>query len=60
MDMLRSEKHHVNGTHVNKISLSPFDSKRWIAANGVDTRAYGHKQIEVERLNEYLFELGVM
>ena len=54
MDMLRSEKHHVYGTHVNKISLSPFDSKRWIAANGVDTRAYGHKPIEVERLNEYL------
>ena len=60
MDMLRSEKHHVYGMHVNKISLSPFDSKRWIAANGVDTRAYGHKQIEVERLNEYLAELGVL
>ena len=60
MDMLRSEKHHVYGMHVNKISLSPFDSKRWIAANGVDTRAYGHKQIEVERLNEYLVELGVL
>ena len=28
---------------LNKVSLSPFDSKRWIAKNGVDTLAYGHR-----------------
>ena len=28
--------------HVNKISLSPFDSKRWIADDGVNTKAYGY------------------
>ena len=28
--------------HVNKISLSPFDSKRWIADDGVSTKAYGY------------------
>ena len=43
MDVLRSEKHHIYGQHLNKVSLSPFDSKRWIAENGVDTLAYGHK-----------------
>jgi hypothetical protein len=43
MDVLRSEKHHIYGQHLNKVSLSPFDSKRWIAENGVDTHAYGHK-----------------
>ena len=43
MDVFRSEKHHIYGQHLNKISLSPFDSKRWIAENGVDTLAYGHK-----------------
>ena len=42
MDVLRSEGHHIYGQHLNKVSLSPFDSKRWIAENGVDTMAYGH------------------
>ena len=42
MDVLRSERHHIYGQHLNKVSLSPFDSKRWIAENGVDTLAYGH------------------
>ena len=41
--LLRSEKHHIYGQHLNKVLLSPFDSKRWIAENGVDTIAYGHK-----------------
>ena len=42
MDVLRSERHHIFGLHLNKVSLSPFDSKRWIAENGVDTLAYGY------------------
>ena len=47
MKMLRSDGHEIYGIHVNKISLSPFDSKRWIADNGVNTRAYGYNnQIE--------------
>ena len=43
MDVLRSERHRIYGQHLNKVSLSPFDSKRWIAENGIDTLAYGHK-----------------
>ncbi|MEW8689330.1 MAG: hypothetical protein AB2556_26200 [Candidatus Thiodiazotropha sp.] len=43
MDVLRSERHRIYGQHLNKVSLSPFDSKRWIAGNGVDTLAYGHQ-----------------
>jgi len=31
MNILRSQKHEIYGMYVNKISLSPFDSKRWIA-----------------------------
>ena len=31
MDVLRSEGHRNYGQHLNKVSLSPFDSKRWIA-----------------------------
>lgn len=28
MNILRSEKHKIFGMHINKISISPFDSKR--------------------------------
>ena len=43
MDVLRAERHCIYGQHLNKVSLSPFDSKRWIAENGVSTFAYGHR-----------------
>ena len=33
----------------NKVSLSPFDSKRWIFDDGVHTLAYGHKDINRQR-----------
>ena len=42
MNILRSERHEIFGMHVNNISLSAFDSKRWIAENGIDTCAYGY------------------
>ena len=45
MDVLRPVRHRIYGQHLNKVSLSPFDSKRWIAENGVDTLAYGPKDI---------------
>ena len=45
MDVLRSERNRIYGQHLNKVSLSPFDSKRWIAKNGVDTLAYRHKDV---------------
>ena len=42
MDVLRSEGHHIYGQHLNKVSLSPFDSRR-IAENNIDTSAYGYR-----------------
>ena len=60
MDVLRSERHHINGQHLNKISLSPFDSKRWIAENGVDTFAYSHEELvarDAAAMNAYIDEL---
>ena len=39
MDMLRSHGHQIYGLHVNKVSLSPLDTKRWIAADGISTLA---------------------
>ena len=43
MNVLRSERHHIYGQRLYKVSLSPFDSKRWIAENGVETLDYGHR-----------------
>jgi len=31
----------------NKVSLSPFDSKRWIADDGIRTKAYGYKNVDI-------------
>ena len=42
MKILRSEGHEMYGMCMNKISISPFDKKRWIADDGIQTRAYGH------------------
>jgi len=42
MNILRSQKHSIFGMNVNKISLSPFDSKRWIEEDGINTEAYGY------------------
>ena len=42
MDMLRSYNHQIYGIKVNKTSLSPLDTKRWIDDDGVNTLAYGH------------------
>ena len=45
MNVLRSVKQQIYGQHLNKVSLSPYDSKRWITENGIDTFAYGHKTL---------------
>ena len=45
MQRFGTENHVIYTQHLNKTSLSPFDSKRWIEADGVSTRAYGNKSI---------------
>ena len=45
MKILCSEGHEMYGMCMNKISISPFDTKRWIAGDGVHTLAYGHRAI---------------
>ena len=42
MKILRSEGHEMYGMCMNKISMSPFDTKRWIADDGTQTQAYRH------------------
>ena len=60
MDVLRSKGHHTYGQHINKISLSPFDSKRWILENGIDTLAYSHEELvalDTAAMDAYIDEL---
>ena len=45
MKILRSEGHEMYGMCMNKISISPLDTKQWIADDGVRTLAYGHRAI---------------
>ena len=42
MKILRSEGHEMYGITMHKISISPFDTKRWITNDGIQTRVYGH------------------
>lgn len=42
MKRLRSVKHQIRMESVNKISISPLDTKRWIKDDRVNTLAYGH------------------
>ena len=55
MNMLHIEGRAIYCVRVNKISLSPFDSKQYIAENRIDTLAYRHQL--TEELDAYVSEL---
>ena len=42
MKTIRSSNHQLGSYEINKVSLSCFDDKRYIANNGVNSFAYGH------------------
>ena len=45
---IRSHGHQIGVYEQTKTSLSPMDTKKWIAADGITTRAYGHYLTERE------------
>ena len=45
MRFFRSERHHIYSLEQNKVSLSPFDDKRYLLADGITSYAYGHHDI---------------
>ena len=42
---IKSKNHNLGTYKTNKRSLSCFDDKRYILKNGINTLAYGHKNI---------------
>ena len=45
MNALRSYGHDIHNITMEKVSLSAFDSKRWICDDGINTLAFGHTAI---------------
>ena len=45
MPVIRSIKHQLYTTLINKVSLSAYDDKRYIHENGISSYAYGHYRI---------------
>jgi hypothetical protein len=42
---IRSQNQELYTLELNKVGLSPFDDKRYILEDGINTLAYGHKDI---------------
>ena len=58
--VIRSQGHRMLVYEQTKTSLSLLDTKKWIAPDGVTTRAFGHYLSDREdaaRMGEYLNEL---
>ena len=45
MKTIRSDCHQISSYQINKISLSPFDDKRYILSDGISSYAYGYLNI---------------
>jgi len=45
MKTIRSQNHQLGSYELNKVSLSCFDDKRYILKDGIQSYAYGHKNI---------------
>jgi len=45
MNTIRSDHHQINSYHLNKVSLSAYDDKRYILDDGVTSYAYGHWRV---------------
>ena len=46
MRRIQSKKHKVGSYEIDKISLSCFDDKRFVLNDGINIRAYFHKDLK--------------
>ena len=49
MKSIRSDCHQISSYEIIKISLSPFDDKRYILSDGISSYAYGYLNINQEK-----------
>ena len=49
MKRIQSNLHEIGTYDINKISLSCFDDKRYVLHDGINTLAYFHKDIDINR-----------
>jgi hypothetical protein len=58
--LFRTNKHDIYTVEQNKKALSAHDDKRNILENGINTLAWGHNKIKIEKgqFNNHLKELG--
>ena len=47
MRTIRSEYHQISSYQINKVSLSPFDDKRYILDDGISSYAYWNHKIKI-------------
>ena len=62
MKTIRSRNHALSVEDVHKIALSPFDSKRFYAEDGIYSWAYGHNKTAAssrQRQHESIYKLVV-
>jgi len=49
MRSIRTEKHQISSYHLSKVSLSPFDDKRYILSDGITSYAYDNKNVKYQK-----------
>ena len=64
MNILQSEGHEIYGMHLNRVSLSAFDSKRRITDDGIHINAYGYirpifKDAEINKLRGFFSDAAI-
>ena len=58
MNTIRSDCHEVGTYSLEKITLSAFDDKRFLAANGIRSLAYGHVKLTSGKDNHQIGCVG--
>ena len=55
MERIQTNLHSVGTYDLNKINLSCFDDKRYVLDDGINTLAYGHKDIAKQNKDQIIF-----
>ena len=50
-NLFRTEKHNINTVEQNKKALNAYDDRRFILEDSVDTLAWGHYELNIEKNN---------